>query len=127
MTMSHGSFSGQQQQPISHNAGRAPFPYPPHSHSPLRREVPPAHSPYGVSNGPSPAPYMGPYMPSPPPQRPNYTSPQPHYPAGFGMPTSSPSAAQSMDTKQIEDDIRRVLKLGNTSRMPPSGIQSSFA
>lgn len=126
MTMSHGSFSGQQQ-PIPNNAGRAPYPYPPHSHSPLRREVAPSHSPRGVSNGSSPAPYRGPYMPSPPPQRLNYTSPQPHYPAGFRMPTSSPSAAQSMDTKQIEDDIRRVLKLGATSGMPSSGIQSSFA
>ncbi|KAJ5474846.1 hypothetical protein N7475_004412 [Penicillium sp. IBT 31633x] len=139
LTLSNGSFSPQHQQ-AAQNTGRHPYPYPQHSHSPLRREVdivpPPSMTPYrgrasighsnGASNGPSPGPYGNPYMPTAQPQWAGYQSPQHKYmPAPFQLPTSSPSPSGATDTKQIENDIRRVLKLDTPSGPPP--VTQSYA
>ncbi|KAJ6146566.1 hypothetical protein N7497_008548 [Penicillium chrysogenum] len=125
LTPSHGSFSSPrlQQQQIPPNNPRSHYQYPTHSHSPLRREVdmvpPPSMPPYrgpvsnSTSNGGSPAPYGNPYMAtSQQQQQSGYASPQPDYaPASFQMPVNSPSPSRVVDTAQIENDIRRVLKL----------------
>ncbi|KAJ5263769.1 hypothetical protein N7478_011374 [Penicillium angulare] len=116
---------------VPNNPGRPSYPYTNGHHnvngrnleSPLRREMPYTHS-----NGPSPGPYGNAYMGhvsapnvAPPPN--NYVSPQPQYAtAAFKMPTNSPSPSKSIDTKKMEDDLRRILKLDATP-----GIQSSFA
>ncbi|KAJ5080998.1 hypothetical protein N7456_013708 [Penicillium angulare] len=118
--------------PGPNNAGRPLHPYANGHHnvngrnldSPLRREMPFTHS---HSNGPSPGPYGNAYMghvsaPNVAPPN-NYVSPQPQYAtAAFKMPTNSPSPSKPVDTKKMEDDLRRILKLDATS-----GIQSSFA
>ncbi|CAG8125251.1 unnamed protein product [Penicillium olsonii] len=96
-------------------------PYPSHN-SPLRGVVPaPQYQSHGaVSNGNSPGPYPNQYRQSPNPPAPwqVYGSAQPvHSAPAFQMPThsSSPLPAQAMDTQQIENDIRRVLKLDASS------------
>ncbi|KAJ5790305.1 uncharacterized protein N7518_007316 [Penicillium psychrosexuale] len=135
LTLSHSSFSNQQlqQQHIPQNTGRPQYQYPTHSHSPLRREVdlvpPPSMPPYRgpvsnrASNGGSPAPYGNPYMATSQDQRSGYASPQPSHAASpFHMPVSSPSP-RVVDTRQIENDIRRVLKLDTSG--PP--VTRSFA
>ncbi|KAG0156661.1 hypothetical protein PDIDSM_3842 [Penicillium digitatum] len=136
LTMSHGSFSPHQlqQQQIPQNSGRSQYQYPGHSHSPLRREVdlvpPPSMPPYrgpiskSTSNGGSPAPYGNPYVATSQLQRSDYASPQPsHASASFQMPLNSPSPSRVVDTRQIENDIRRVLKLDTSG--PP--VTQSFA
>ncbi|KAJ5787464.1 hypothetical protein N7457_002454 [Penicillium paradoxum] len=142
LTMSHGSFSPQHQyqQPASQHTGRHPYPYPNNSRSPLRREFdlvpPPSMPPYrgrasngtsdAASNGPSPVSYGNPYMPSTQPQWHGYQSPQMKYvPASFHVPISSPPPSQAVDTQQIENDIRRVLKLDASSGVPP--VTQSYA
>ncbi|KAJ5584065.1 uncharacterized protein N7459_003865 [Penicillium hispanicum] len=137
VTLSHGFSSVEQQQqlPMPNHSVRSPFPYPQsngsqqlrNTNSPLRREVPSnayhsghsTASPYGnhymanhyMANTPAPAPLTG------------YDSPQPQYAsAAFNMPTNSPSPSKPVDTKKMEDDIRRILKLDAAP-----GIQSSFA
>ncbi|KAJ5081377.1 hypothetical protein NUU61_009641 [Penicillium alfredii] len=131
-TFSHG-FPAGPQPPMPHNAGRPPFPYTQssglqqvrNSNSPLKREVPPPNS--YVSGVSSPAPYGNPYM-AHPPQHPSYASPPARYPsASVEMPTNSPSPSKSTDTKKMEDDLRRILKLDGPSGLPSSGMQSSFA
>ena len=132
---SHG-FPGQQQ-PVPNSAGRPPVSYPyangpqqfRNTNSPLRREVPTnAHS----STRSSPSPY-GYHMPNAPMQQPGFASPQPQYAnAAFNMPTNSPSPSRSMETKQMEDDLRRILNISaaptsSASAIPPGGYQSSFA
>jgi hypothetical protein len=90
------------------------------TNSPLRRELP--HN----SAGSSPAPYAH-YYNAPAPQHASYVSPQPQYTnAAFPMPTHSPSPTKSLETKQIEDDLRRVLKIGGPG-IPSGGMQSPFA
>jgi hypothetical protein len=37
------------------------------------------------------------------------------------------SSAPSLDTKKMEDDLRRILKLDANPSFPSNGIQSSFA
>ncbi|KAJ5963295.1 uncharacterized protein N7479_003171 [Penicillium vulpinum] len=135
LTMSHGSFSPHQlqQQQVPQNTGHSRYPYPGHSHSPLRREVdlvpPPSMPPYrgpastGTSNAASPAPYGNPYMAASQYQRTSYASPQQsHASAAFQMPMNSPSPSRVVDTRQIENDIRRVLKLDTSG---PPVTQSS--
>lgn len=90
------------------------------TNSPLRRELP-----HNSANA-SPVPY-GHYYNATAPQHGNYVSPQPQYTnAAFPMPTHSPSPTRSMETKQIEDDLRRVLKIGGPG-IPSGGMQSPFA
>jgi hypothetical protein len=150
LTLSHGSFSPhpqqqppqQQQHQASQNTSRHPhhYPhYPQHSHSPLRREVelvpPPSMPQYrgrashgassGYSSGPSPVQYGNPYLPNVQAQWSGYRSQQEFMPPRFNMPTNSPSPSQAMDTRQIENDIRRVLKLDTSSGAPP--VTQSFA
>ncbi|KAJ5373625.1 hypothetical protein N7517_005631 [Penicillium concentricum] len=135
LTMSHASFSPHQlqQQHVPQNTGPPRYPYPAHSHSPLRREVemvpPPSMPQYrgppsnGASNRASPAPYGNPYMATSQYQRNGYASPQPsHASASFQMPLTSPSPSRVVDTRQIENDIRRVLKLDTPG---PQVTQSS--
>ncbi|KAJ5645563.1 hypothetical protein N7507_011574 [Penicillium longicatenatum] len=115
------------QLPQMPNHGGYPFAYANghqvrNTESPLRREVPPNQ--YHV---PSPGPYGNHYMGRAPAQAAvpptNYISPQPQYAtAAFRMPTQSPSPSKSVDTKKMEDDLRRILKLDAAP-----GIQSSFA
>jgi hypothetical protein len=93
--------------------------------SPLRREV--QHHSAGAS--PAPAPGYGQYYNAPPPtsgqMQNGYISPEPqHTHAAFPMPTHSPSPSKVVETKQMEDDLRRVLKIGGTG-LP--GMQSPFA
>lgn len=130
-------FSGQTR-PMSHNAGRPPFAYTHsggpqqlrNSNSPLRRELPASRSPNspGVAEG-SPSPYdENRYPPAAPQPNPSYASPQPQYPSGsLNMPRGSPSLSGSTDTKKMEDDLRRILKLDAASGVPSNGMQSSFA
>ncbi|KAK1148258.1 hypothetical protein N8T08_010067 [Aspergillus melleus] len=40
---------------------------------------------------------------------------------------STNTSAQTLDTKKMEDDLRRVLKLDVSPGFPPNGIQSSYA
>ncbi|KOS43486.1 hypothetical protein ACN38_g5602 [Penicillium nordicum] len=135
LTMSHSSFSPHQlQQQLPQNSGRPQYQYPAHSHSPLRREVdlvpPPSMPQYrgpasnSTSNGGSPAPYGNPYMATSQRHRSGYASPQQsHSSASFQLPLNSPSPSRVVDTQQIENDIRRVLKLDTSG--PP--VTQSFA
>ncbi|KAJ5693364.1 hypothetical protein N7462_002787 [Penicillium macrosclerotiorum] len=139
-------YSAGQQQPMPNNAGRPPFPY---SHangiqqfrntnSPLRREVPGTNGYYsGYPSGhSSPSPYGNNSYTAPSPARlpqAGIVSPQPQYTqAAFAMPPNSPSPSKSMETKKMEDDLRRILKLDAAAPSPapgiaPNGMQSSFA
>ena len=129
-TLSGGYSPGQHQQ-MPNIASRPSYPYsngPAHvrnTESPLRREVPtnnyhPGAFPSAFNNQ-----YMG-ITHSPataPASQTNFASPQPQYAtAAFNMPTNSPSPSQSIETKKMEDDLRRILKLDAAP-----GIQSSFA
>lgn len=132
--LSH-SFAGQQQ-PVPNSAGRPPVSYPyangsepfRNTNSPLRREVPTNTHP---STRSSPSPY-GYHMPNAPMQ-PDFASPQPQYGnAAFNMPTNSPSPSRSTETKQMEDDLRRILNIraaptSSAPGIPPGGYQSPFA
>ncbi|KAJ6171662.1 hypothetical protein N7470_000729 [Penicillium chermesinum] len=96
------------------------FQYGRHPESPLSREVPPYHyvpgapSPYShsMANVPVSTPALGNGYTSPPPQYMNATYNMVH----------PPSPPKPTDTKQMEDDLRRILKI---SAGP--GIQSPFA
>lgn len=137
-TLSSHGYSGQQQ-PMPNSAGRPPVsdPYangPPQYHntninSPLRRELPASN--HHHSAGSSPSPYRNHYMANTSTQQqPGLASPQPQYTsATFGMPTNSPSPSRPMETKKMEDDLRRILKLdaGAPPGIPSSGMQSPFA
>jgi len=135
-SITHG-FSNQQQ-PVPNSAGPPPVSYPyanspqqfRNTNSPLRREVPTNAHPHTRS---SPSPY-GYYMPNAHMQQPDFASPQPQYAkATFNMSTHSPSSSRSVETKQMEDDLRRILNISATptassaSSIPPGGYQSPFA
>lgn len=135
VTFSHG-YSPGQQHPVPNGANHpsVPYPYANGSHnfrntnSPLRREVPVSNPHH--SGGSSPAPYGNHYTANVPVQQPDFVSPQPEYSsAAFSMPTNSPSPSKSMDTKKMEDDLRRILKLdaAPAAGIPSSGMQRSFA
>lgn len=126
----HNSHGPSQPPPMSGN-----HPYPPHlngsqnfrnTNSPLRRELP--HNSTSSSPAPAQVPYGHYYnAPAPAAQNGTYISPQPQYThAAFPMPTHSPSPTKSIETKQIEDDLRRVLNIGGPG-LPPGGMQSPFA
>lgn len=132
-SITHG-FSNQQQ-PVPNSAGPPPVSYPyanspqqfRNTNSPLRREVPTNVHPHTRS------PY-GYYMPNAHMQQSDFASPQPQYAkATFNMSTNSPSSSRSMETKQMEDDLRRILNISATptassaSSIPPGGYQSPFA
>lgn len=96
----------------------------PNPNSPLREVVPAPSMPQvqgrgTVSSGSSPGPYSHQYRQNPNPPAPwnGYVSPQPAYSGTAFHPTNSPSPlpSQAMDTQQIENDIRRVLKLDASS------------
>ncbi|CAG8035129.1 unnamed protein product [Penicillium salamii] len=116
--LAHGNPFGNPP-PQSNPYLRNPYPNP---NSPLRGVVPaPQYQTHGaVSNGSSPGPYSNQYRQSSNPPAPwqGYVSPQPvHSATAFQLPTHSPSPlpSQAMDTQQIENDIRRVLKLDASS------------
>lgn len=141
----HRNIAGHPSYPYIHANGSQPLR---NTKSPLRREVS-GNNGYGngyYSNGypsghSSPAPY-GPYgnnhhaatAPAPVPQQSGFVSPQPQYTqAAFALPTNSPSPSTSrpVDTKKMEDDLRRILKLDAAQAagpgLPSSGMQRSFA
>lgn len=143
----HHNNAGRPSYPYTHANGSQPFR---NTNSPLRREVPGTNGyTNGYSNGyysnrhssgqSSPAPpYGNPHYaataPAPVPHQPSVVSPQPQYTqAAFALPTNSPSpsTSKSIDTKKMEDDLRRILKLDATQAsgpgLPSSGMQSSFA
>lgn len=137
VTLSSHGYAGQHQ-PMPGSAGRPPVSYPysngpqqyrsTNTNSPLRREVP-ASNPH-PSAGSSPSPYRNHYVANMPVQQPDFVSPQPQYTsAAFSMPPNSPSPSRSMETKKMEDDLRRILKLdaGQSPGIPSSGMQSPFA
>jgi hypothetical protein len=114
-------FGNPPPQPNPHL--RNPYLYT-NPNSPLREVVPaPSMHQYqgrgAVSNGSSPGPYSHQYRQSPNPPAPwnGYASPQQAHSATAFHPTHSPSPlpSQAMDTQQIENDIRRVLKLDAAS------------
>ncbi|GAB1200562.1 hypothetical protein APSETT444_009936 [Aspergillus pseudonomiae] len=53
----------------------------------------------------------------------------PNYPPVYQSPTSqvSTTSTKALDTKKMEDDLRRILKLDVNPGLPSSGIQSSYA
>lgn len=133
---SQGHSAPQQSMPNS--AGRPSVPYSyvngsqqyrnHNTHSPLRREIPASH-PYH-SAGSSPSPYRGHHGGNMPAQQPGIVSPQPQYnSAAFNMSANSQSPSNATDTKKMEDDLRRILKLDASPapRIPSSGVQRSFA
>lgn len=134
-TLSSYGYSGQHQ-PMPNGAGRphASHPYANGSHqprndhfnSPLRQGVSSNHQPAG----PASSPYRNFHMDNMSTQQPGYVSPKPqHNSAAFNMPTNSPSPSRAADTKKMEDDLRRILKLdaGPAPSIPSSGVQSPFA
>lgn len=132
-TLSSYGYSGHYQ-PMSNGADRSSVshPYVNGSHtrnntnSPLRQGV---SSNQQSAEVPSSS-YKNSYPGNLPTQQPGFASPQPQYnSAAFGMPTYSPSPSRSVDTKKMEDDLRRILKLdgGQTPSIPSSGMQSPFA
>ncbi|KAJ5179608.1 hypothetical protein N7492_002818 [Penicillium capsulatum] len=118
------------QQPMPNNVGRPLFPHSynnrptpvRNANSPLRREVPVAN-PYHHPGMSSPSRYANQY-PAPIPMQPaGLVSPPPHYAsAAYPTSTNSPTPSKPADTKKMEDDLRRILKLDAAP-----GIQSSFA
>lgn len=70
--------------------------------------------PYGPS-------FQPPYQGFSSPQRPHSSTPQ-----GMNF-HPSPSQPGGLDTKKLEDDLKRVLKLDLTSNIQPNGMQSSLA
>ncbi|KAJ5169147.1 uncharacterized protein N7482_004741 [Penicillium canariense] len=150
--------AGRPSYPYSHANGSQPLR---NTTSPLRREVPRVngrsngyHSNAHHSNGyhsngyhsngyhsngypsghSSPTPYGNGHCAAPTASvsHPAVVSPQPQYTqAAFAMPTNSPSPSKSLDTKKMEDDLRRILKLDATQApgpgIPSSGLQRSFA
>ncbi|ODM23560.1 hypothetical protein SI65_01149 [Aspergillus cristatus] len=135
-TASHG-FSSEQKQPPFTNEIHSPQSYArmggPQP-SMLRKDIPtsgPATTSPGVTSEGfpfPPPPYMGynqhniPPRCAPPPQ---YRSPAPYSTASPAMP-AHPSP-QVLDTKKMEDDLRRILKLDVNSSFSTNGVQSSFA
>ncbi|KAJ5953441.1 hypothetical protein N7454_000337 [Penicillium verhagenii] len=90
--------------------------------SPLRREVPPNHY-HAPFAGPYGNPYMGRASVPAFNDSTNYISPQPQYAtAAFTLPTHSPSPSRAVDTRQMEADLRRILKMDATSEIQSSRV-----
>ncbi|KAF3391631.1 hypothetical protein F1880_007568 [Penicillium rolfsii] len=142
----HHKIAGHPSYPYTHANGSQPLR---NTNSPLRREVSGTN---GYSNGygngyysngypsgqSSPVPYgknhYAATAPAPVPPQSGFVSPQPQYTqAAFPLPTNSPSPSTSrpVDTKKMEDDLRRILKLDAAQApgpaLPSSGMQRSFA
>lgn len=132
-TASHG-FSSEQKQPPFINGVHSPLSYArmggPQPFT-LRKEIPtsgPATTTAGVTSEAFPSAYMGYNHPNFPPRcvpPPQYGSPAPYSTASPAMP-AHPSP-QVLDTKKMEDDLRRILKLDVNPGFPTNGVQSSFA
>lgn len=128
---SHLAFTNGYHSPVSYAQNGGPLPVR-NQPSPLRREVPTSNP--GVTTGvpgqafsPSQMVYgqPNPAMRCAPPPRPQY---------GFSdiYPTVSPAmpaqaSPQSSDTKKMENDLRRILKLDASPGFSSNGVQSSFA
>ncbi|OJJ41318.1 hypothetical protein ASPWEDRAFT_102917 [Aspergillus wentii DTO 134E9] len=106
-TLSHG-FSYEQKQPAVGNGVHYSYPYAQMS-SPQQFS-----SPYATYNQPN---FVKLY-----PQHPMYETPT----ETRAMPATNPSS-QTLDTKKMEDDLRKILKLDVNPGIPSSGVQSSFA
>ncbi|KAI2788305.1 hypothetical protein POX_e06319 [Penicillium oxalicum] len=144
----HGHTASPAANPYVYGPGSQPLR---NTNSPLRREVPVANG-YGsiYGNGAnssfysnihssgysSPAPYanhtFAATAPAAVPYQNNFVSPQPQYhQAAFPLTNSSSSTSRPVDTKKMEDDLRRILKLDAAATTAPSlpstNLQSSFA
>lgn len=118
------------QQPMPNSVGRPLFPHSysngpqqaRNANSPLRREVP-VYNPYTDPGMASPSRHAGQYSAPMPMQQLGYASPPPQYaPSAYSAATNPPTPSKSADSKKMEDDLRRILKLD-----AGSGIHSSFA
>lgn len=136
-TISHG-FKRETKQPMAPMGGNAVRPLSAHTQngqqqirtpqSALRREVPssgPGDMPGVQASGfssPS-AGYNQSNLTGHYAQRSSRASPV-HPPPAAGCTVPAGQSPQSLDTKKMEDDLRRILKLDS---IPPSGVQSSYA
>ncbi|PWY85682.1 hypothetical protein BO94DRAFT_90621 [Aspergillus sclerotioniger CBS 115572] len=98
--------------------------------SPLRKEVFTSKAEnfpavYGETFYP-PTAYEQPKSPPKYAQYPMYYPP-PHHQSPVSRSVSMSTNAPAYDTKKMEDDLRRILKLDVSPAMPSSGMQSSFA
>lgn len=136
-TVSH-SMSNERKHPTFTNGFHSPLSYAqnggPQSArgqpSALRREVPVSSS--GATPGVPIETFSPPYMTydqpnfltrcAPPPQ---YGSPEPYSTASSAMPARA--SPQPLDTKKMENDLRRILKLDANPGFSSNGVQSSFA
>lgn len=118
------------QQPMPNSVGRPLFPHSysngpqqaRNANSPLRREVL-MYNPYNHPGVASPSRYADQYSAPMPRQQLGYASPPPQYaPATYNSASNSPVPPKSADSKKMEEDLRRILKLD-----AGSGMQSSFA
>ncbi|OJJ96726.1 hypothetical protein ASPACDRAFT_33839 [Aspergillus aculeatus ATCC 16872] len=134
---SHG-MSTEHQQTVPGIGSYSPLPYTQHHafhqaqppYSPLRKEVlstKVGNRPTvpGEAHYPPPHTYEQPRSPPQYVQYPMYYPPPQHSPVSRAISVSP--AAQSVDTKKMEDDLRRILKLDAPSGVSAGGIQSSFA
>lgn len=81
------------------------------------------YNPYNHPGVASPSRYADQYSAPMPRQQLGYASPPPQYaPATYNSASNSPVPPKSADSKKMEEDLRRILKLD-----AGSGMQSSFA
>ncbi|KAF3406540.1 hypothetical protein DPV78_000742 [Talaromyces pinophilus] len=121
------SFNGHVQQPTSRprNSYRSPTQAYTENVNPFafRRDASPYASPVNAARpnqyGP---PFQSPYRNIQPSQR--YHSPSPF---NAKLQSTPPPRQPESDTKKMEDDLRRILKLDMTPGMQPNGVQSSLA
>lgn len=127
----HLAFTNGYHSPLSYAQNGGPLPAR-NQPSPLRREVPtsspsvtmgvpgetfsPAQMAYGQPNS---------TMRCAPPPRPQYGFPEPYPTVSPAMPAQT--SPQSSDTKKMENDLRRILKLDASPGFSSNGVQSSFA
>ncbi|RAL10119.1 proline-rich nuclear receptor coactivator motif-containing protein [Aspergillus homomorphus CBS 101889] len=134
---SHG-MSIEHKQAFPGSGSHSPSSYTQHKafyqaqppYSPLRKEVLSTKagnhsSVLGEAHYPPPHPYGPPRSPPKYAQYPLYHPPPQQSPISRTVSVSP--ASQSVDTKKMEDDLRRVLKLDAHPAVPASGIRSSFA
>ncbi|CRG88557.1 hypothetical protein PISL3812_05588 [Talaromyces islandicus] len=89
--------------------------------SALRQEFSPNGKPENAARMPHGHSFQSPYQ--------GFSIPQRHNPPAHQGMNFHPSQSQAggLDTKKMEDDLKRVLKLDLSSNMQPNGMQSSLA
>jgi hypothetical protein len=126
--------SPEQNQPLVGNGWQSPFPYAyslnPQPYQGQYSTLKPLSSiPGNTVNNPgetfSPPPYEQPKIAVNHVQVQNYPHVHHQPPASRIIPSNTPTKA--LDTKKMEDDLRRILKLDVNQGLSSSGIQSSYA